>query len=149
MSGDPDEVLAKRGVEPNLIHITHAVQDTVDDIIATVSRQMAPPKDPKKARGVSFSEAIPAGHDALLPLTSAGHSPATDIRQPQITIVSTMYPERSLHIDHLNDQPAPSTAVHDHMAPQIVDEENLSRAVDSCTVAEKPAMIVSAGPLHG
>ena len=148
MSGDADGVLTKRGVEPEFIHITHAVQDTLDDIVATISRQMAQPKDPKKARAVSFSEAIVAGHGSCLPPTWVAQSPPTNIRQPEVSVLSTRCPQRSLQLQHLDGEPKPSTwMMPDHLAPQIVDEEDLSR-LESNTAKEKPAMIVSAETLQ-
>jgi len=141
-SGDADSILMKRGVAD--IQVTHMLQDVMDDIIDAIVRQEEPPKakDPKKFRGVSFSEEIIQEHNSTplkkvvnAPITL--HFPETSFRTPQannrqtashFSIRTVKTPGNVLLVDQSPDGGAFSSPEGQNNIPaQVVKEENIPR----------------------
>ena len=141
-SGDADSILMKRGVAD--IQVTHMLQDVMDDIIDAIVRQEEPPKakDPKKFRGVSFSEEViqeqnstPLKMVVNAPITL--HLPETSFRTPQANnrqtashffIRTVKTPGNILLVDQSPDGGALSSREGQNNIPaQVVKEENIPR----------------------
>ena len=130
-TGDADVVLARRGVLPDDIQLAHAVQDVIDDMIHNICQLLEPPKHPKKARGVSFSEDVFQTQDpaAILPF-----SPASRVRAPQINMIQSPLLSRTIRNpppsgmqlkQSADESRGPPTESPDYgrARPQVVTEE--------------------------